>query len=166
MTEAKIRISRGGCAIGLRRFDWVVLVSGLLGVVFGGCGGSGDGVERFHVSGTVSYDGSPVPHGTILFTPDAAKGNSGPAGYSTIQDGSYDTAISGKGTVGGPHIAVISGDDGQPRYEEEFGEEVAVPLFPEFRIEVDLPRSSTAIEFEVPTSVSPRAPRRVGGDGS
>jgi len=129
-------------------------------------GRSGDGIERFHVSGAVSYDGIPVPHGTILFTPDASKGNSGPAGYSTIQDGTYDTAISGKGTVGGPHIIVITRDDSRPRYEEEFGEEVATPLFPEFRTEIDLPRSSTTVEFEVPAGVSPRAPHRVRLGGS
>lgn len=161
MTETRIRIVLWTDSVGLRRFAGTTLMAGLLGIVFGGCGRSGDGIERFHVSGVVTHEGKPVPHGTILFTPDTSQGNSGPAGYSTIQDGSYDTAVSGKGTVGGPHIVVITGDDGQASYDEELGEEVATPLFPEFRTEVDLPRSATSVEFEVPASVTPRAPHRV-----
>jgi hypothetical protein len=42
------------------------------------------------VRGVVSYRGSPLRGGTVVFTPDALRGASGPAAYAAIQpDGSY-----------------------------------------------------------------------------
>jgi len=70
--------SCGGC---------FVLVAGLL---LAGCDQSGLG-RIVPVKGTVSLDGKPVPSGSLLFRPDAAKGNTSkfePA--ATINsDGSY-----------------------------------------------------------------------------
>jgi hypothetical protein len=42
------------------------------------------------VSGRVAYQGSPLPGGTIVFTPDSARGESGPIAFGRInQDGTY-----------------------------------------------------------------------------
>lgn len=119
---------------------WLVLLSV-------GCGGDGDGVTRYNISGNVTFDGAPVPHGFIQFLPDSAGGNSGPAGSATITDGKFDTATSGQGTIGGSHTVIISGFDGNARPEDElpFG----MPLFSEFKTEGDFPKSAHEVDFQV-----------------
>jgi hypothetical protein len=113
-----------------------------------GCGGGSSDVPRFNVSGTVTYKGQPVPDGVIQFLPDSAKGNDGPATNATIVNGSYDTATSGRGTVGGPHIVIIQGFDGQARPEDELP--YGMPLFDDYRSHVDLPESDGEVmNFEV-----------------
>ncbi|WP_153557422.1 hypothetical protein [Roseimaritima sediminicola] len=92
--------------------QWIVLpvVAMTLAVVVG-CGGSD--VDRYQASGTVTYQGNPVPQGTIMFEPDTSKGNSGAAGMAMIVEGRYDTASEGgKGISGGPQIVTIQGFDG------------------------------------------------------
>ncbi|QDV67324.1 hypothetical protein Poly24_10170 [Rosistilla carotiformis] len=82
-----------------------------------GCGPSG--IERYPISGTVTYQGQPVKHGTIMFEPDTSKGNSGAAGSATIVDGKFDSATEGTGFTGGPQIVSIqgfSGVDANPEY--------------------------------------------------
>lgn len=53
-----------------------------------GCGGTSDGPAA--ATGKVSYRGQPLPHGTIVFTPDAVRGGTGLPVRAEIQpDGSY-----------------------------------------------------------------------------
>jgi hypothetical protein len=118
-----------------------------LPLLLSGCDNGGD-ANRYHVSGTVTFNGNPVPQGSIQFLPDSVKGNEGPATNANIVDGRYDTTVSGRGTVGGAHIVVINGFDGQSRPEDElpFGK----PLFTEYRTSVDLPQSTgETVNFEV-----------------
>lgn len=113
----------------------------LMLTVLAGCGGSGDdGPERFDVSGTVMFDGEPVPKGVIYFQP--ASGNSGPQGFASIVDGEFDTST-GKGTVGGPHAARIEGTD-------TAGVRIFVPHFEN----LELPKTTTTQSFEVPASAA------------
>ena len=112
-----------------------------------GCGGGEDGPQRFDIAGTVTSKGAPVPHGFIQFMPDSSKGNSGPAGSATIIDGKFDTAVSGKGTVGGPHQVVISGFDGKADIENELP--YGMPLFSENKSEIDLPKSNHKQDFNI-----------------
>ncbi|MDA0285652.1 MAG: hypothetical protein O3B13_22285 [Planctomycetota bacterium] len=106
-----------------------------------GCGGGGDdGPPRFRVSGTVTFDGKPVPAGTIYFQP--AAGNKGPAGLAAIVKGKFDTS-SGKGTVGGPHNVRVEGTDA-----------AGVPIFVPHFEEIDLPKESSRQEFEIPASAA------------
>jgi hypothetical protein len=99
------------------------------------------------VSGTVTFDGQPVPFGRIVFTPDREAGNSGPQGFAEIRNGAYDTA-SGKGTVGGPQVVQITGFGADPATGDE---ENPVPaLFPEFETKCDLPKSSIVAGFRRP----------------
>ena len=61
-----------------------------------------DGPRRYELGGRITWSGQPVPAGQILFTPDAAKGNSGPGGMAKIKEGRYVT-LPGLGIIGGPH---------------------------------------------------------------
>ena len=119
-----------------------------------GCGGS-SGPTRFDLTGTVSYDGKPVPAGFIVFQPDAAAGNSGPGAQADIHDGKYHT-LPGQGTIGGPHVVSISGYDGKA-FEiarRPHGEPImnpnGKPLFPTAAIKVNVPKQAASYDFVVP----------------
>jgi len=115
-----------------------------------GCGsGSSDGPQRYEVSGTVTFEGKPVPKGFIMFTPDTSKGVSGPGSGAEIANGSFKTA-SGKGVVGGAHIVEITGTDGIAITES--GEELpdGTELFSKFKTEFDFPKENQTKDFEVP----------------
>ena len=123
----------------------VVQLAALGCFAMAGC--SGDKNTYYNVSGTVTYDGNPVPKGTIQFLPDATKQNAGPAGFANIENGQFDTKLLGKGTTGGAYYAVVNGFDGQadPGNELPLGK----PLFTDYRISVDLPKSDTTQSFEI-----------------
>ena len=126
----------------------LVIVGALvLAIMAVGCGGD-TGPTRYDVSGSVTFDGQPVPMGRILFQPDTSKGNRGPAGVAEIKDGHYDTADGGKGTVGGPHVAIVSGYDGQSKPEQEMPYGRA--LFSDHNLPVDLPKEDATQDIEVP----------------
>jgi hypothetical protein len=62
---------------------------GIAVLLLAGCGGS---PQRVHVWGTVTLDGTPIPEGTIEFTP--MPGTSGPSTGAGIRDGAYDIPAS------------------------------------------------------------------------
>lgn len=132
----------------------------LLLLPLAGCGDSGP--PRYDVSGTVTYNGKPIPAGTILFTPDASQGNTGPSGFATIKNGKFDTKLDGAGTVGGPHRVSVDGYDGQAKPE------LALPdgesLFQGYMTQLELPKEATAIEIDVPLQQRPR-PNSAGETG-
>ena len=108
-----------------------------------GCGG---GPRVYELSGTVTYQGKPVPAGNIVFEPDTSQGNQGAPGYAKIKNGQYDTRQNGgEGTVGGPHLVRIIGLDGVARGELVNGS----PLFPEFNTTADLPKANATKDFDV-----------------
>lgn len=88
------------------------LALALLGLVLLGCSGD-KGPKRYRISGEVTCEGRPVPIGAIQFTPDASQGNSGPPAFAEIKEGRYDTTVSGKGFIGGPHIVAIDAFSGK-----------------------------------------------------
>ena len=70
--------------------------------------------NTFHtVSGSVTYDGKPVPVGEVQFMPDSTKGNRGPSVMASIKDGQYKTR-KGKGIVGGPYVLMVTGYQAAP----------------------------------------------------
>jgi hypothetical protein len=72
------------------RFGSIVQGLAVLAVAaIAGCG-SGDGLDRKLISGTVTCDGKPLPAGSILFEPDTYQ--SGTAVGGTILDGSFTIA--------------------------------------------------------------------------
>jgi hypothetical protein len=111
-----------------------------------GCGGS----DRHDVSGTVSFNGQPVPAGRIFFTPDASQGNKGNQGYADIKDGRYDTSQGGRGAPGGPVIVRIVGADGQASENAPLGK----PLFNEYQTKAELPEESAEQNFNVPAEAA------------
>jgi len=109
-----------------------------------GCG-STTGPETYELSGQASFNGQPIPFGSILLEPDTELGNSGPGSVAEISDGSYNTRA-GKGHVGGPHIATIIATDGtQPENPD-----VDNSLFPPCQIKIDLPKEDSKHDFDVP----------------
>ena len=119
-----------------------------------GCGGQ-SGPPRFDLSGTVTYDGKPVPAGYIVFEPETAAGNSGPGSQADIRDGKYST-LPGRGTIGGPHLVRIFGFDGIPYQPDEDVEgppmlnPMGRPLFGNVSIAVDLPKETAVHHFMIP----------------
>lgn len=77
-----------------------------------GSGCQEEGPPRYHVVGTVTYKGEPVPVGSIIFQPDATAGQSGPYGHASIRDGHFDTRNGGAPTTGGAQIVIIEAFDG------------------------------------------------------
>jgi hypothetical protein len=114
-----------------------------------GCGGSTDGPKRYPVSGTVTFNGQPVPKGFITLEPDSDKGNSGPGGGGEIVGGKYDTKTE-RGIVGGAYKVRITGTDGKPVTVS--GEELpeGQPLFAPYETTVDFPADATVRDFEIP----------------
>lgn len=122
----------------------------LLALYFvGGCGSAPDGPPRFQISGSVTFDGKPVPKGFITFEPDGSKGNKGPGGGAAIANGRFKTEA-GKGVVGGPHVVRIVGYDGVAATME--GEQLAdgKPLFATYVSTVDFPKENGTRDFAVP----------------
>lgn len=111
-----------------------------------GCGGA-SGPARYKLSGTVTYDGKPVPAGEVAFEPDSSKGNSGPGSLTLIKDGKYQTEPD-KGVVGGPYIVRIAGFDGVPVGDSTEG----TGLFPRYETKVDLPKQDGTQDFTVPAA--------------
>ena len=109
-----------------------------------------DRVERFDLTGAVTFRGQPVPKGYLIFQPDSAQGNRGPGSKAGLFSGRYET-MEGQGTVGGPHIVSIVGTDGVP-FDQGGGvmNPMGRPLFPDYKVHVDLPKESGTFDFEVP----------------
>jgi hypothetical protein len=109
--------------------------------------GCSQGPRRYHVSGTVTHQGKPLPAGVIFFTPDIRQGNDGPQGYAIIKEGHYDTTEpGGKGVLGGAHTVRIEGFDGKPGNELPLGK----PLFTDYQTTVDFPKGEATQNFDVP----------------
>ena len=134
------------------RWQWsVVLVAVLVTWLQSGCGAP-SGPTTYDLSGTVTFDGEPVPAGQIVFEPDSTAGNSGPQGFAEIRNGKFDTTT-GKGTIGGAHIVRISGyEGGAAGGVSEEGPETeasATELFADFRTSADLPTEASTMDFAV-----------------
>ncbi len=118
-------------------------------LMIGFCGCNSED-QRFHISGTVTFKGKPIPEGYITFEPDTTKGASGGPGMAKIINGKYDTrSADSNGTLGGPHLVRIDGFDGRTTGGGKG--EVPTPnmLFSGFRTNVELPKEDTTKDFEV-----------------
>lgn len=125
------------------------LVCWLLGTI--GCGG-GD-PNRCDLEGTVTFQGKPVPAGSIVFEPDAAKGNRGPQGFAGISDGRYSTRRAGKPAPLGPVIVRVFGFDGSTAAadsDDRFSP--GKRLFRPYTTHFDVSSEVTTFDFDVPAS--------------
>jgi hypothetical protein len=109
-----------------------------------GCG-SGD-AQIFDISGTVTFDGKPVPAGRITIVPDFTKNNDGPQGWVDIRDGKFDTRQGGRKVIAGPVVLRIEGFDGTATNPKHFGN----PIFNAYEIKLDLPAEASSHTLEVP----------------
>lgn len=111
-----------------------------------GCGDGG----KYRVTGTVVFQGQPVPAGTIYFHPDKAAGNEGPSGFAQILDGAFDTAAGrGRGAIAGPHDVEISGYT-PATLAADNPEGGGKSLFAGFRQGIELPAAASRHDFVVP----------------
>ena len=134
---------------GSKSKGWVRLTLHASWLLFAlGCGSSEP--ARFDVSGTVQFDGAPVPAGYIVFEPDTTQGNRGPGAGAKIVQGRFATAPD-KGVVGGPHIVRIHGTDGVAvELPGEGLNPAGTPLFPDYETRVDFPQTVATHDFVVP----------------
>lgn len=114
------------------------------------CGCGSRGPERFQLMGAVTFDGKPVPIGTIRFEADATQGNNGPVGYAMIENGRYTTAAQGsKGALKGPLVVIMTGG---PASDPNAG--LPVLWFTNYSTTITLePKGGiTTFDFDVPRS--------------
>jgi hypothetical protein len=147
----------------------VGILMGRLGLVFLGIGMiAGCGDAGTHVTGTVSFDGKPVPAGKIYLIPDDTKGNSGGAGHANIVDGKFDTAAEGGKApeVAGAIVVGVEGFDpnakGTPAPGDTSGEVLVKSLFPYYEMSATIPEDGSPLELQVPAAAANRksAPER------
>lgn len=100
----------------MRRELYGLMVTALMSL---SCSQSGT-VERQHISGKVSFKGTPLTLGRIDLLADGSQGNQGPTGFAIVNNGQYDTR-EGKAPVPGPVIVQISWLDAPPGHTPEMG---------------------------------------------
>jgi len=107
-----------------------------------GCGQQ-DVDSLLRLSGAATYDGKPIPFGTVLFNPDTSLQHSGPQGSASIENGRYRIASGTPGVKPGPHIVTVNGYAERPPIVE--GDPTTAdpvpsqkPLFPTFIVKLDL----------------------------
>ena len=127
----------------IRPWAWLPLV---LIALAAGCGQSGP--ERYRMSGSVTFDGKPVPAGEVQFEP-AEKGIGG--GFAPIRDGKYDTDDDGRGHLGGEHRVQIVGFDGL--VDPNNPDSAAKVMFAPYNTTLDLEAKTTTMDFEVPADL-------------
>ena len=115
-----------------------------------GCGGGS--LDREPVAGTVTFDGQPVPRGSIWFEPDGSIGTTAPTGFATIRDGQFATDLE-QSPVAGSHLARISGFDGSLPDDNEWDSPMEYPgnpLFEEYTVDVMIPPPDGQLQIDVP----------------
>lgn len=94
-----------------------------------GCfGGSAEHIERAAVTGTVTFDGKPLPEGSIQFVPDTdASGNPlrGKAVQAMITDGSYSLSAD-QGPAVGTNKVLINATQKTGKFQESDGQKTEI----------------------------------------
>jgi hypothetical protein len=98
---------------------------------------------RQNISGQVTYNGKPVPYGTVYFDPDSSKGNNGPQGVGEIRDGKYRNKP-GFGPFVGPHNVRIIGSESE-RSDQRLP-------FGEYKTSVDIQPGQSKLDFDIPAN--------------
>ncbi|QEG18695.1 hypothetical protein GmarT_45850 [Gimesia maris] len=129
----------------------IKLMSVLIVLAAVGCGGQAEGPQRYTLTGTVTYQGKPVPEGEIVITPDRSANHSGLGSYATIKNGHYETAP-GKGITGGAYLLSVTGFDGVPFKSDDGGETFlqGKALFSDFKLKQQFQSQDETLDIEVP----------------
>lgn len=101
---------------------------------------------RCDLHGTITFNGKPIPAGSIVFEPDASRGNHGASGFAVIKGGRYDTRQAGKRIPAGPVTLWVSGFDGTPGSDSGLGK----PLFPTYTMKRDVSPQMPTLDVDVP----------------
>jgi hypothetical protein len=115
-----------------------------------GCGKQ----TRFDITGQVTFDGRPVPAGTVTFIPAGKRQAEAGTGFARIHAGRFATR-EGRSPGSGPHRVMVNGCDGVP-FESRLGDVVdkhpmGKDLFTSHVVEVDLPaKSGFVLDIAVP----------------
>jgi hypothetical protein len=123
-----------------------------------GCGP--DGPQRYHVSGTVTYGGQPVPAGAVSFIPIGEHDRERGPGFCRFTDGRYESR-QGRSPGSGPYRVIITGYDGVP-FETRLGDEIqehpmGKPIFDTQVVEIDLPAKHGGVfNFDLPSQPTSR----------
>jgi hypothetical protein len=106
------------------------------------------GPTRYDVSGTITFNGSPIPAGQIVLNADHQAGNKGPQGRAGIVNGQISIEDD-MGTVAGPQWLQISGYDGQSYKDNEGLTRIGKELFPRAYKQVELPKRDMKLNIRV-----------------
>lgn len=106
--------------------------------------------DRTAVHGSITFQGKPIPAGTIVFEPDASRGNQGPTGFASITDGLYDTRDGGKGVRPGAVVVWVSGFDGVNRANTDSG--MGKPLCSMYKTTGEITAPTTSLDVEIPAN--------------
>jgi hypothetical protein len=146
----------------VRRSSMLAITLCVTGAV-AGCRGGTDGPPRFHLAGSVEFEGKPVPAGMVYIDADSSKSNSGPQGFAPIVNGKFDTR-QGKGHVGGPSIVRITGLPSAPSSAATVTDDSGKPpLFPEYKESVSLDKKDASRSFTVVPQITPQQQQPTGG---
>ncbi|QDU15054.1 hypothetical protein [Gimesia maris] len=119
----------------------------ILGDLVGCSASNSNELDRYALTGEVTFRGEPVHNGTITLEPDSAKGNTGPASTARIEGGMYQIEPS-RGIVGGAYVARLTGYGDTEKNsgpDPDFGP----PLFEEYKVRLELPAESSTRSFEI-----------------
>jgi hypothetical protein len=125
------------------------LAMGIL--IFAGCR-RGDGLKRHRVAGTVTFKGQPVEFGAIFFEPTVSVGKIAPTVYLPIRGGKYDTGT--EGPIAGNYVVKVGGMDQSKQQKDSDGITHTPSLFPDYKIDVEIPPPGGRLDIEVPTASS------------
>jgi hypothetical protein len=96
------------------------------------------------------FNGEPIARGEVIFTPNVAKGNTGPSGFAIIKDGKFDTdAAEGRPCVAGPTVIRVNA---KPKADGS--------ITCEYEYETDLPAGGGSLRIEVPASAGTKTFKR------
>jgi len=129
---------------------------GSLALVCLALAGCGDGLKRYRVKGTVTFEGKPVQFGAIFFEPTESVGKIAPTVYLPVRDGKYDA--NDKGPIAGKYRVVVGGMDKSRDRVDDDGITQTARLFQDYAFEVEMPPPNNTLDVEVPASQA--IPRR------
>ena len=118
-----------------------------------GCSGTSSPM-RFPISGNATFNGQPIPTGTVSFEPDDPTGNQTAHSSGKITNGKYSIA-GDVGHMGGPYIIYVNGFDVDA--ESTGGEsELGRGLFPTYSAKKTLPQAADIWDLDIPRPKSGR----------
>jgi len=135
-------------------FPWITVA--FLALLCWGCSRK-DRIDRYQLTGKVTYQGAPVGYGTIVLEPQAGTGHGGlaPTCYAKIEDGIYTTPRADSPVAGSYQMKIRGFDKAKMKSGPAPGEFMETPvLFDEYVIEIQVPTKDSQFDIVVPSSKS------------